>query len=160
MTCTRCGGDRLFQFQADPLASKRAVPEMMLPLVCRGCGQITVDGVALAFPEALEAQAKDMATAAAEAGAKAVEELAAEGPEARVTRYFQKVYREAYLDGFLRCLAFYQHNTKEGKLKRLRELWQLTRPSWAQSATAMRILFPGEAFEEFDQLMNLGPVPD
>jgi len=158
MTCTRCGGGRLFQFQADPLASKRAVPETMLPLVCRGCGQISVDGVALVFPEALEAQAKDMATAAAEAGAKAVEDLAAEGPEARVTRYFQKVYREAYLDGFLRCLAFYQHNAKEGKLKRLREIWRTT--SRPPSHDMARVAFTNETFEEFDQLMNLGPVPD
>jgi hypothetical protein len=149
----------MFQFEADPRASKRAVNPGAFPLVCRSCGQITVNGTPLVFPEAFENQAKDMAEAAAAAGEAAVVELASD-PNARVANYFSKVYREAYLDGFLRCLAFYQHNAKEGKLKRLRELWSSADRNPRDDAPVAYVNFFKEAFEEFDQLMMLGPVPD
>jgi len=156
-TCTRCGSDRLFQFQANPVASKRAVNPGLFPLVCRSCGQITVNGEPLVVPESFEKQAQDLAEAAAEAGKQAVDELAAD-PNARVEKYFAKVYRDAYLDGFVRCLVFYQHNAKEGKLKRLRELWQVI--GRRSSARAVLSAEAAEAFDEFNQLMMLGPVPD
>jgi len=178
MNCGRCGSDRLFQFEADPRSSKRAVNPGSLPLVCRSCGQITVDGTPLVFPEAFESQAKDLAEAAAAAGADAVAELAND-PNARVANYFAKVYREAYLDGFLRCLAFYQHNAKEGKLKRLRELWGVHAPIEEHQLSPHRVhsletgkfvdvqqpgtttlMMPTSSYDEFDQLMMLGPVPD
>jgi len=162
MTCIRCGSERLFQFQADALASKRAVPEADLPLVCRSCGQISVNGVALQFPEAFEAHAKDMAEAAEIAAQQARIEIVAD-PDARIERYFAKVYRESYLDGFLRCLAFYRHNAKEGKLKRLRELWQTIQTTVAsEDGTPQTVYarFPAAAFDEFSQLMLLGAVPD
>jgi hypothetical protein len=161
MTCGRCGSDRLFQFEADPRASKRAVNPSSFPLVCRNCGLITVNGVALEFPAAFEAQAKDLAESAAMAGEAAVVELAAD-PNTRVEKYFARVYRDAYLDGFLRCLAFYQHNAKEGKLKRLRELWRGVDKEVSKSPGIHLawITMSREVFEEFDQLMMLGPVPD
>ena len=162
MACSRCGADRTFQFQADPLASKRAVHEADLPLVCRSCGQITVNGVALQFPAAFEANAKDLADAAAKAAEETRIELAND-PDARILRYFTKIYREAYLDGFLRCLAFYQHNAKEGKLKRLRELWQTIQTTVASEDGMPQTVyarFQASAFDEFSQLMLLGAVPD
>lgn len=163
MSCARCGSDRLFQFEADAAASKRAVNPKAFPLVCRGCGQIVVDGIPLVFPEAFEAQAKDLAEAAAKAGQDAVAELAND-PNTRVDRYFQRVYRSAYLDGFLRCLAFYQHNVKEGKLKRLRELWSRMikdrgKEEGARPEATVLVIF-NDIYDEFDQLMTLGPVPD
>lgn len=161
-SCGRCGSDRLFQFLATPASSKRAVNDAELPLVCRSCGQITVNGSALQFPEAFEAQAKDMAEAAAQSGRAATEALTSD-PNAKVTAYFAKVYREAYLDGFLRCLAFYQHNLKEGRLKRLRELW--SKRSFPASESICRlhgglVYLTPPALAEFDSLMMLGPVPD
>ena len=158
MNCVRCGSDRLFQFQADPVASKRAVNPGLFPLVCRSCGQVTVDGKPLVFPEAFEKQAQDLAEAAAEAGKQATVELASD-PNTRVEKYFSKVYRDAYLDGFLRCLAFYHHNAKEGRLKRLRELWQAAMKNPIGGGVAYAT-FNVDAFEEFDKLMMLGPVPD
>jgi hypothetical protein len=161
--CSRCESDRLFQFEANPTTSKRAVNPSHFPLVCRSCGQISIDGVPLQFPQALEDQAKDLAEAAAKVGKEAVVELATD-PNARVEKYFAKVYREAYLDGFLRAVAFYQHNVKEGKLKRLRELWSRMikdrgKEEGARPETTVLLIF-NDIYDEFDQLMMLGPVPD
>lgn len=159
MTCGRCGSNRLFQFEADPTTSKRAVNPGSFPLVCRSCGQLTVDGVVLRVPAELELQAKNLAEEALKAGTEAVT-LLANDPNARVERYFSKVYKEAYLDGFLRCLAFYHHNMKEGRLKRLRELWLKNRFQGADDGKKVCIEIDRLTYNEFDQLMTLGPVPD
>lgn len=152
----------MFQFEANPVTSKRAVNPGSFPLVCRSCGQITVDGTPLIVPEAFEKQAQNLAEEAAKVGEKAAVELAAD-PNARVVKYFGKVYREAYLDGFLRCLAFYHHNAKEGRLKRLRDLWRIFLPVEEFKGPAggvITIRIPTEAFDEFHQLMLMGPVQD
>ena len=176
--CARCGATKNFQFRADARASKFAVDENTLPLVCRGCGLITVAGVALQFPEAFERNAMEMAEAASTAAQTAVAEISEaaskeQGNGVRLEKYFTKVYREAYLDGFLRAVAFYSHHTKEGKLKRLRELWAernvLAKHTFIESPAGespkkvvetVSISIDSGVYEEFNQLMMLGPVLD
>jgi hypothetical protein len=125
---------------------------------------MTVDGKRLEVPEAFELHAKELAVAAAQAGAQAHAELVNEGEQARVEKYFARVYRDGYLDGFLRCLAFSRHNAREGKVKRLRELWGQIMPTEQRqdplSGGTTLLIAPTEAFEEFDRLLTLGPVPD
>jgi len=158
MSCSRCGSDRLYQFEASQ-GVELAAP---LPLVCRQCGQICVGGVAVALPEALETQAMGMAEAAAEAGSKTRLELEEDDPqEIRIEKYFANVYQKAYLDGFFRCLAFYQHQAKEGRLVRLRELWAAGDNCWrVESHPGKGRLMTTEAYTEFEQLLNLSAAPE
>jgi hypothetical protein len=161
MSCSRCGSDRLYQFEAAQ-GVELAAP---LPLVCRQCGQISVGGVVVALPEALESQAMSMAESAAEAGSKTRLELEKDDPqEIRIEKYFANVYQKAYLDGFFRCLAFYKHELKEGRATRLRELWSrgecMSRLSHYPEWNAMGRVFTPEAYTEFEQLLNLSAAPE
>ena len=160
MTCGRCGSDRLYQFEASPTVRVEASP---LPLVCRGCGVITIDGEAIQLPQALECQAMEVAEAAAHAGEQAREQLEEEDPTAtRIEKYFENVYRKGYLDGFFRCLAFFRHNSKEGRLRRMRELWDAGSPCCSTSVDSIdrqgKLLAEG-AYTEFEQLLHLSAVP-
>lgn len=148
MSCPRCGSDRLFQFEANPDASKNLVTD--LPQVCRECGLLTVQGVALQLPSSLEDHAKQLVQAADQAGQKALQELTEADRSVKIKDYFAKTYKTGYLDGFLRCLAYHRHNNKEGKVKRLRELWQ------DASKDAPGVQFDPPAFDEFQRLLTMG----
>jgi hypothetical protein len=152
MNCSRCGSDKHFQFEA----SKSVVATATLPLVCRDCGLITVGGAPLAFPPEIEKQAQDMAATAAEVG-KETKDLVLADPEPRVETYFANVYRRAYLDGFFRALLFWRHHGKEGRLRRVRDLWRQHRPL-AQLAekAAISLTMPKAAYDEIRQLLELG----
>lgn len=152
MTCSRCDSARLFQFEA----SKGAVPVAALPLVCRDCGLITVGGQAISFPPEFEQQAKDLAEAAAEVGKEETEALLA-APDQRIEGFVANVYRRGYLDGFWRSLLFWRHNGKEGRLRRVRELWNQHAPL-AQVAGSLRLAIdlPKAAYDELRQLLELG----
>lgn len=166
MNCERCKSSRVFVFTADKAA--RAKPED-LPVVCRDCGLIMIGGVATSFPPDFEAQAKSMAEAAAAAGEEAVAELA--DPNQPVKTYFQRVYRTAYLDGFWRALLFARHEAKEGRVRRLRELWksfyvtehedrdEVSSIETGGTVLKRRYVFINvdpTAYDEFHQLLQLG----
>jgi hypothetical protein len=157
MSCERCGSERLFQFEASPSVKVAAAP---LPLVCRQCGQITIGGQVVPLPEAMEKQAMEMAEAAELAGKDTREELE-QDKDLRIEKYFENVYRRAYLDGFFRCLAFYQHQAKEGRLVRLRELWEAGDDCWrVESHPGKGRLMSPEAYTEFEQLLTLSAIPE
>jgi len=112
----------------------------------------------------MEAQAVQMAEAAELAGKEARKELEDEDPKAmRIEKYFANVYERGYLDGFFRCLAFYQHHAKEGRIRRMRELW-----SEAVEVADRRpgkhdlrgVLLPVEAYTEFEKLLTLSVAPE
>ena len=98
---------------------------MVLPEACRDCGLITVGGIQVPLPPELEESARSMAEASEHTGKEVAAELMEADPATvRVEKYFSRVYESAYLDGFVRALAFFQHEAKEGRLFRLRELWK------------------------------------
>ncbi|TAL44694.1 MAG: hypothetical protein EPN91_03905, partial [Salinibacterium sp.] len=127
--CGRCQSERLYSFEADRNA--RTSPGT-LPVVCRDCGLITVNGLEVHFPPAFEEQAKSMAELAATAGQEATRDLKAD-QDPKIANYFARVYRNGYMDGFWRALLFWKHNAKEGRLIRLRDLWK-RRGVWAADA--------------------------
>lgn len=156
MTCSRCGSERLYQFEASP--SVRVQPPT-LPLVCRSCGLITIGGEPVRLPEALETQARDMAEAAATTGKETAEAIA-DDPNVRVEKYFENVYRKAYLDGFFRALAFYNHVAKEGRLVRMRELWRAARVDIPRGSSDVVVHIDADLYTEFEQLLHLGAAPE
>lgn len=122
MNCPRCGSERLFRFE--PSRKVKPSTEVKLPVVCRSCGMTTVDGKAMPLPPDVEKAAKSLAVAAADAGEVARAAIMA-NPDARIAKYFANVYETGFLDGFLRAAAYFQHNAKEGRLVRMRELWRM-----------------------------------
>jgi hypothetical protein len=148
MTCLRCNSDRLFQFEA---SSDPRVKVKNLPLVCRTCGLVMIDGAAAAFPPEFEATAKALAEVAAEAGNQAIKDLS---EDHLIADYFNRVYRDAYLDGFWRAWAFARHNQKEGRLKRLRSLW--TKRVIRCEDHPIVLEMDKTVYAEFKQLLELG----
>src|SRR5690606_9839550 len=131
--------------------------------VVRDCRLITINGQPLSFPPELEATAKSLAAAAAEAGKRAVDDLMKD-PNQPIADYFGKVYRTAYLDGFWRALVFVRHNQREGRLKRLRELWKAFAENgkeetvYGSPLTVIQV--ETSVYDEFKQLLELGDSTD
>lgn len=157
MTCKRCGSRRLYQFKP---ARKDAGGGGSFPLVCRSCGGIHVRGELIdlgAAGSSIESQAKSLAEASDEAGKKAVEDLEAD-PGQMISDYFARVYQLAYLDGFMRAYAFFRHEGKEGRIRRIRTLWRdSASTSLGPSEEGLEHCFIGrKAYDEIDQLLLLG----
>lgn len=151
-TCAACGGE-LFQFTPPP--SIRAVRTPLLPTACRRCGQICIEGTPLALPEALERNVAGIAEEAARQGQLARAELVT-NPNVRVEKYFDHVYRTGFVHGFVRALAWFTHQVKEGRLKRLRRLWRDAER--IEETGSVDVRMSAAAFAEFDHLMEMDVV--
>lgn len=152
--CQRCQSTKLMSFEPDRTVAAR-VAGMTLPVVCRDCGLITINGQAVGFPPAFEQQAMSMANAAATAGEETARRLA-EDPNPQVATYFARVYRNAYLDGFWRAYAFWKHTAKEGRLVRLRDLWKRRCVRLDYSDGPMVLEMDKTVYAEFSRLLELG----
>jgi hypothetical protein len=151
--CAACGGD-IVQFE--PPASIQSVDRAALPTACRRCGQICVNGKPLRFSQALRQQVTGIAEEAASQGRSARQKLLSD-PAIRVEKYFDHVYRTGFVHGFVRALAWSTHQTKEGRLKRLRRLWQGSLK--ISGPTEVEIRMRPEVFLEFQQLIDWdGPL--
>lgn len=160
MICPKCGSDATFQFEVGQTPSPPATED--LPLVCRQCGAIAVAGEVVDLPEVLAKPIRELADGARAWGKKAreeLEELAKADPDTRIEAYMANFYRAAYMDGFWRALAFFRHNAKDGRLKRLRELWSEGSPWPVPPRLVSGMMWSDEAYTEFDQLLNLSVVP-
>ena len=157
MICTRCGSTRLYQFTATPQPSARPDPGE-LPQVCRGCGLITIDGQEVKLPEKLELAAKSMVEAQESAVDAATAELE-EKPEQDIEGYMRNFYKAAYLEGFFRALAFFRHDAKEGRIKRLRTLWGKQLSLSRNESGETTLTFATAEYNEFVQLLHLNAVP-
>ena len=153
--CQRCSSERLYQFESDGPADVAS----HIPQVCRSCGAIHVEGKALELGAAareLEPHTKALANSAAAAGEDSLAELEKD-PGKDISAYFARHYANAYLDGFLRAYAFYRHEAKEGRLKRLRELWRDTVLDPIDSTYRCTLVaMPPEVYAEIDQLLSIG----
>jgi hypothetical protein len=158
VSCQRCGSEKSYQFEAAAAARARPAPAE-LPLVCRDCGQITIGGLPVDLPAKLEAAARDLATGMWEAGRDARTKLEGE-PGQRIEAYMAEFYKAAYLDGFFRALAFFQHNAKEGRVVRLRNLWKGARVEIPRGSSDVVVRIDGDLYTEFDQLLHLNAVPE
>lgn len=151
MNCSRCSSSDLYQFETSPSVDVSASP---LPLVCRGCGLISVGGEVVSLPPEIEEQAMSLARKSADVG-KATREALESDKDIRIEKYFESVYRQAYLDGFFRSVSFYQHIAKEGRLGRIRILWsEFFLESNAGGVVRLRGL--ARVYDECDKLLNFG----
>jgi len=152
--CLKCGGP-LFQFEAP--ASVPGIEKSELPTACRRCGEIAIGGKPIPFPESFQGQVADIAEAASKEAASARAAIVSD-PNIRVERYFANVYRSGFMHGFFRALGYFQHHGKEGRLKRLREIWNVATHADADDSGVM-ISMPATMYSEFKQLLELSVVP-
>jgi hypothetical protein len=160
MNCLRCGSEDLFQFEVGQAPSPPKAAD--LPCVCRGCNAIMVSGEVVDLPEVLAKPILDLAEGSKAYGAKAreeLEELAKADPEARVEGYMSNFYRAAYMDGFFRALMFFRHNSREGRLIRLRELWKKVTMSGRAEGRIVCFEMDRVSYNEFEQLLHLSAIP-
>jgi hypothetical protein len=148
-TCRACGGE-LFRFE--PPASIRGVERSALPTACQRCGQICVDGTPLAFPPAFQEKVAGIAEESARQARLARQQLLSD-PAVRVEKYFDHVYRTGFVHGFVRALAWFTHQAKEGRLRRLRRIWRAADRS--PSTAEVEIRMSPEAYSEFERLIEL-----
>lgn len=107
-----------------------------------------LDGIALGLPPELEQHARSLAEASKAIGADAAAHVIS-SPEEQIASYFARVHQRSYLDGFFRALHYFRVHRKEGRIKRLRELWnQLGRLHTAS--------WPSAVYDEFDKLLSIG----
>lgn len=145
--CDVCGGEFL-RFQPPP--GVRGVDRTLLPSICRRCGRVFVDGKVV--PLSFEASAKigQVANEAHRHGKEARAKLLSD-PDARIEKYFDQVYRAAFVHGFTRAAAYFSQFPKEGRLRRLRAIWDRARTSYSSLEAVVRMDL--EAFQEFCQLL-------
>ena len=152
-TCAACGGE-LFQFTPPP--SIKGVRAPLLPTACRRCGQICIEGTPLAFPAEIQQSVAAVADEAARQGQLARSGLVT-NPNVRVEKYFDHVYRTGFVHGFVRALAWFSHQMKEGRMKRLRRLWRDAERHAEAGHVELRL--SAAAIAEIDHLMELELVP-
>jgi len=152
MTC-ECGGE-LYRFEpGTPRKGDHHYPE-----ACRRCGTVWLDGKKVNLPEKMKAAMAEAAEAAANSGIEAREALTAD-PDQRISDWFSRVYYRGYMHGFFRALAYFQHHAKEGRLIRLRKLWE--DGAMASSLIPGSVELRGHlmrlpAYTEFCQLLAMG----
>lgn len=156
--CPSCGSGNLYQFTATP--KKASPPVSELPQVCRACSSILIEGKVVALPPEIAKSAvtmSELAEAEARSGAEELERT----PEERISHWLKSFYKEAYLDGFWRSLAYWNHHGKEGRLVRMREIWNsgqsMAKLNALSVGNMMGRLMDPEAYTEFKQLLNLSP---
>jgi len=105
---------------------------------------------------------KEAAAAAEEAAADAHTAISRD-PRRNIRRWFSGVYYRGYYHGFFRALGYFRHHAKEGRLIRLRELWEEAHSCIEDvppdidvgDIRASVVRFSPKAYNEFRQLLTL-----
>jgi hypothetical protein len=118
--CPECS-EALYFFEPQP--SLKSVVSADLPAACRGCHGIFLHGVRLQLPAAFEQKAVSLAVQA-DTAARSTRAEMDKDPELKVASYMTELYKGAYMTGFFRAMAYFQHQAKEGRLIRLSRLWR------------------------------------
>lgn len=154
--CPDCGGT-LYFFEPQPQV--RVVKSEELPSACQQCQGIFLGQVRLQLPANFEKKAVNLAIQADAAAKDATAKMKLD-PELRVERYIGQVFKSAYMTGFFRAMAFYQHQAKEGRLVRLTRLWAGFKkfppsPQWPQKNPVVMVEISEADYHEFDLLLRV-----
>ena len=151
MNCQACGGE-LFEFVASNLG-KGLVASKDLPTACRRCGQLVVNGQVVPFPAGMAEKVATMAEEAAAHGKDTREKMLLD-PQVRIENYFANVYKTGYIDGWLKAAVYFHTNLKEGRIRRLRDLWKQSTLTDEDSSVVLQMSL--EAYREFKLLLTMG----
>jgi hypothetical protein len=159
--CPTCGSDKLYQFEASSKLSGAPKADQ-LPQVCRSCSAIIIKGEVVGLPPEFGDAAVTMADLAEREAAAGREQMEQLDNGARIERWLQNFFKAAYMDGFFRALAYWNHHGKEGRLVRMRELWDEGLASWSggeepEESHSLGRMLNKAAYNEFEQLLHLSP---
>jgi hypothetical protein len=137
-TCGHCGSEAVPMYSLDDKRVSKT------PIFCKRCEALTL-GSSTILPgvEPSPVALKDMATAIA---VRAAVEIQSE-PEARIQKYFERVFNWAFSEGFLRAYSYLRHNQKEGRLARMRAI--------INSGTVSHCTFEAASPLEMEELVRL-----
>lgn len=159
--CPRCSWPSVVRFETSGRTPAARVSSDRLPAYCQNCGLIMVDGEPIQLPEVLERAARELAATQDDAVTK-VRKRVEDDPD-RLGGYLRNLYRTAYMDGFFRALGFARFQQKEGRLRRLRELWRRRMARDADSIGLrpehVLVAFPRDLYTELGELLELGAPP-
>jgi len=145
--CQECGGE-LYHFRS----GDGRVEGVSFPVSCRWCGRIYLHGREVNLPDVIRQSMVDLAEKSSQSSIAAEKALTSGG---KIQAWFSTVYHRGYLHGFFRSLAYFQHHAKEGRLKRLRELWHES--SHFPDGGAEVVRFDSRSYNEFERLLQLKP---
>jgi len=94
-----------------------------LPSYCDTCEILWIDGERVEPVEEFKNQFKAVDECAKAAAGTIKEELLA-NPEERIQQYFERVFNWAFSEGFVRSYMYVRFKMKEGRMVRIRELWE------------------------------------
>lgn len=145
--CPDCGGALVDMYKANIRISTPA-------RICLGCHCLWMDGEKTPLPEDWDKKYPNVAERAREAAEKLLNE-AKHDPEFRAKHYFERVFKWAFSEGFTRAYAIFRHKFKEGRFKRIRELWSKTTIEMYGEKSVITGLTT-EEMAELSHLINLG----
>lgn len=124
------------------------------PVLCTVCDALWIDEVKVTLPANWEQAIPSVMEMAQR---RADEELAKakEDNDFRAKAYFERVFYHAFTEGFLRAFAYFKHKYKDGRLKRIRDLWDHAVVERYGNKCVINGLTKNE-FEELTTLINLG----
>ena len=94
-----------------------------LPAYCDQCEVLWIDGQKIDPSEEFKRQIKKVSECEDDAAETMKNELLA-NPEERIKRYFVRVFNWAFSEGFVRSYMYIRFTMKEGRMKRIAELWE------------------------------------
>ena len=147
-TCPDCGSPLIEVYKA---CRRVRTPAQM----CTVCHTLWFNGEKTELPKDWDKRYPTVAKRAEEVSDRIVLE-ALEDPAFRAKKYFERVFMWAFSEGFTRAYSIFRHNFREGRMKRIRELWEKTKVKqigWDE--VLIEGLSTGEA-EELSRLINLG----
>lgn len=142
VTCPAC--DKVAILLYDP-SDSRIVSK---PFYCDNCTSLWIGGDRFTPPAEMVTQFENVVALAEGAGKETAKELI-ENPTERIQKYFERVFRWAFSEGFLRAYAMFMHTAKEGRLKRIADLWD------KGHVDHYKLTFNGLSASEFKELDRL-----
>lgn len=140
--CQDCNGP-LIEFY--PVGDVRVTKT---PHYCAECKVLWFGEDKVELPDRMRELTPSVSDSIKEASQKAAEDLQND-PHSRVQHYFENVFKWAFTEGFVRAYAYFRHKFKEGRLKRIRELWA------AGNVDYYKGTFGGLKLSEFKELDKL-----
>jgi Zn-finger nucleic acid-binding protein len=110
--CPSCGNEGVVVLASSDIGT---------PTYCNKCESLWVDDSAIHLPEAIKKETRSVMDASSAYAEQASGEIYKD-PEIRVKHYFMNVFKSGFTEGFIRAYAHFK-NLREGRMKRIRELW-------------------------------------
>lgn len=147
-TCPECGSPLIEIYKA---CRRIRTPAQM----CTVCHKLWFNGEKTELPDDWDRRYPNVAKRAEEVSDQIVLE-ALDDPSFRARKYFERVFMWAFSEGFTRAYAIFRHNFREGRMKRIREIWKKAKVRQVDWDEMVVEGLSTKEVEELSRLINLG----